>query len=74
MCPHTAIVDRESAVLHALNMARPGDVLLFCGKGHENYQLVRGIHVPFSEKAIILQYAGEHRRSVAVSETEKVTV
>ncbi len=72
MCPHTVIVDREAAVLHALNMARPGDVLLFCGKGHETYQLVRGIHVPFSEKAIILQYAlhsalhsaGEHRRSV----------
>lgn len=76
MCPHTVIVDREAAVLHALNMARPGDVLLFCGKGHENYQLVRGIHVPFSEKEIILQYAlhsarhsalhsaGEHRRSV----------
>ena len=74
MCPHTAIVDREAAVLHALSMARTGDVLLFCGKGHETYQLVRGIHVPFSEKAIILQYAKEHRRSVGVLETEKVTV
>ena len=77
MCPHTVMVDREAAVLHALSIARPGDVLLFCGKGHENYQLVRGIHVPFSEKEIILQYAlhsaGKHRRSVAVSETEKVT-
>ncbi len=65
MCPHTAIVDRETAVLHALSMARPGDVLLFCGKGHENYQLVRGLHVPFSERAIILRYAAEHRRMVA---------
>ena len=64
MCPHTVIADRERAVLHALSMARPGDVLLFCGKGHETYQLVRGLHVPFSEKAIILQYAKEHRRSV----------
>ena len=74
MCPHTVIVDRGAAVLHALNMARPGDVLLFCGKGHETYQLVRGLHVPFSEKAIILQYAQEHRRRVGVLETEKVTV
>ena len=74
MCPHTAIVDREAAVLHALSMAEPGDILLFCGKGHETYQLVRGIHVPFSEKALILQYAKEHRRVVGVLETEKVTV
>ncbi|MBE6656874.1 MAG: UDP-N-acetylmuramoyl-L-alanyl-D-glutamate--2,6-diaminopimelate ligase [Ruminococcaceae bacterium] len=74
MCPHTVIADRERAVLHALSMARPGDVLLFCGKGHETYQLVRGLHVPFSEKAIILQYAEEHRRRVGVLETEKVTV
>ena len=64
MCPHTVIVDREAAVLHALSMARPGDVLLFCGKGHETYQLVRGIHVPFSERAIILQYAKAHQRLV----------
>jgi len=74
MCPHTVIADRERAVLHALSVARPGDVLLFCGKGHETYQLVRGLHVPFSEKAIILQYAEEHRRRVGVLETEKVTV
>jgi len=74
MCPHTVIADRERAVLHALSMARPGDVLLFCGKGHETYQLVRGLHVPFSEKAIILQYAKEHRRSVGILEKEKVTV
>ncbi|MBR5869710.1 MAG: UDP-N-acetylmuramoyl-L-alanyl-D-glutamate--2,6-diaminopimelate ligase [Clostridia bacterium] len=64
MCPHTVIVDREAAVLHALSMARTGDVLLFCGKGHETYQLVRGIHVPFSEKALILDYAQKHHRRV----------
>ncbi len=64
MCPHTVIVDREKAVLYALDMARPGDVLLFCGKGHETYQLVRGLHVPFSERAIILQYADQQKRLV----------
>ena len=57
MCPHTVITDRETAVLHALSMAQPGDVLLFCGKGHETYQLVRGVHVPFSEKAVIRAFA-----------------
>ena len=65
MCPHTVIIDREAAVLHALSMARHGDVLLFCGKGHETYQLVRGIHVPFSEKALILDYAAKHGRTIA---------
>lgn len=53
-CPHQTITDRREAILSALSMAQPGDILLFCGKGHENYQIVRGVHVPFSEREIIL--------------------
>lgn len=53
--PYVAIVDRKEAILYALHHAQVGDVLLFCGKGHETYQIVNGVHVPFSEKAIILE-------------------
>lgn len=60
-CPHVCITDRREAILYALHHARPGDVLLFCGKGHETYQIVNGVHVPFSEKAIILEETARMR-------------
>ncbi len=53
MCPHKVIVDRAEAIRYLLSIAGAGDVLLFCGKGHETYQIVRGVHVPFSEKELI---------------------
>ncbi|MBO4229925.1 MAG: UDP-N-acetylmuramoyl-L-alanyl-D-glutamate--2,6-diaminopimelate ligase [Clostridia bacterium] len=52
-CPHVGIVDREEAIIYTLSQAKEGDVLLFCGKGHENYQLIHGIKEPFSEREII---------------------
>ena len=60
-CPHLAVVDRKEAILRALSMALPGDILLFCGKGHETYQIVRGTRVPFSEKEIISSACAEMR-------------
>ena len=47
------IPDREKAVEYAVNNARRGDVILFAGKGHEDFQLIRGERVPFSERDII---------------------
>lgn len=57
------IADRESAIRRAVSMAQAGDIVLFAGKGHEEYQLIRGEKVPFSERKIIEQ-----------STKEKVTV
>lgn len=69
MCPHIAITDRRQAILYVMDMARPGDVLLFCGKGHETYQIIRGIHVPFSEKEIIREACAQKRRELHRTET-----
>ena len=54
---YTAIPDREEAVRFAVRTAREGDIVLFAGKGHENYQIVDGKKVPFSEKMILLDEA-----------------
>lgn len=51
--PYEVIVDREKAVRRAVSMAEVGDIVLFAGKGHERYQLVRGEKVPFCERDII---------------------
>lgn len=41
--------DRKKAIEKALEIAKPGDIILFAGKGHEEYQLIEGKKVPFSE-------------------------
>ena len=55
----TTITDREEAVRFAARIAKEGDIILFAGKGHEDYQLIRGEKIPFSEKAILLDEASK---------------
>ena len=55
--PHIAISDRKEAIEYAVSMAKEGDIILFAGKGHENYQLIDGKKIPFSEKELILAAA-----------------
>lgn len=55
-CPYVKIPDRSEAIRYGLSIAEKGDVLLFAGKGHEAYQLVRGEKLPFSEKEIVKEW------------------
>ena len=50
---YTLIPDRAEAIRKAVAMAEEGDIVLFAGKGHENYQLIRGRKVPFVERELI---------------------
>lgn len=51
------IPSRREAVLTAVSMAQKGDILLFAGKGHEDYQLVHGKKEYFSERETIVEGA-----------------
>ncbi|MDZ4383055.1 MAG: UDP-N-acetylmuramoyl-L-alanyl-D-glutamate--2,6-diaminopimelate ligase, partial [Thermodesulfovibrionia bacterium] len=42
--------DRAKAIEKAVSIAKTGDILLIAGKGHENYQEIKGIRYPFSDK------------------------
>lgn len=44
------IVDRREAIRTACMLAEPGDVILVAGKGHENYQDVKGVKHHFDDK------------------------
>jgi UDP-N-acetylmuramoyl-L-alanyl-D-glutamate--2,6-diaminopimelate ligase len=44
-----AIEDRQVAIFSAVSHARPGDVVLLAGKGHETYQEIAGVRHPFSD-------------------------
>lgn len=55
--PCETIPDRAEAVRYAVEHAGAGDIVLFAGKGHEQYQLVRGGKLPFSERRLIEETA-----------------
>jgi UDP-N-acetylmuramoyl-L-alanyl-D-glutamate--2,6-diaminopimelate ligase len=45
-------IDRAAAIAEALRRARPGDVVVIAGKGHERYQEIAGRKEPFDERAV----------------------
>lgn len=56
------ITDRRAAIAHALKLARPGDLVLLAGKGHEPYQEVGRERFPFDERAIVHEILVRERR------------
>jgi len=51
-----SITRRKEAIKTACMLAQPGDIILVAGKGHENYQEVKGVKYPFNDKAILKEY------------------
>jgi len=45
-----SIVDRHQAIKTAVNLAKPGDIVLVAGKGHEKYQDIKGVKSHFDDK------------------------
>ena len=43
------IEDREQAIARAIGTAQPADTILIAGKGHEDYQEIKGVKYPFSD-------------------------
>ena len=56
---YTCITDRRDAIRAAIGMAEDGDIILFAGKGHEDYQLIEGKKVHFVEREIIQEICRE---------------
>ena len=47
------IEDRASAIKTACTLARQGDVILVAGKGHENYQIIKGVKYHFDDHEVV---------------------
>ena len=47
-----SVTRRKEAIKVACQLSQPGDVVLIAGKGHENYQEVRGEKLPFDDYKI----------------------
>lgn len=49
------IVDRKEAIRTACHLAKPGDIIVVAGKGHEKYQEIKGVKYPFDDKQILTE-------------------
>jgi UDP-N-acetylmuramoyl-L-alanyl-D-glutamate--2,6-diaminopimelate ligase len=61
-----AIADRRMAIAKAIEVARPGDMVLIAGKGHEKYQIVGDEHLPCDDVAIARELLGRRRTNSGV--------
>jgi len=52
---YISIVDRKEAIKTAITLAKPGDIVLIAGKGHEKYQEVKGVKHHFDDKEVLLE-------------------
>lgn len=53
-----SIVNRKEAIRTACMLARPGDIILVAGKGHEDYQEIKGVKHHFDDKEVINEIFG----------------
>jgi UDP-N-acetylmuramoyl-L-alanyl-D-glutamate--2,6-diaminopimelate ligase len=51
-----SIVDRREAIRTAAALAQPGDVILIAGKGHEDYQEIKGVKHHFDDREVVKEY------------------
>jgi UDP-N-acetylmuramoyl-L-alanyl-D-glutamate--2,6-diaminopimelate ligase len=51
--------DRRVAIRAALGWARPGDVVVIAGKGHETYQVIGTAVLPFDDRAVAREFLAE---------------
>ena len=54
-----SIVDRREAIRTACMMAQKGDVILIAGKGHEDYQEVKGVKHHFDDREVVRELFNE---------------
>lgn len=56
---YVVIPDRKEAIKYCIENAQDGDIVLLCGKGHEDYQEINGERHPFDERVIISEILEE---------------
>jgi UDP-N-acetylmuramoyl-L-alanyl-D-glutamate--2,6-diaminopimelate ligase len=50
-----SILDRKEAIKTACHLAKPGDIILVAGKGHEKYQEINGVRHHFDDKEVLTE-------------------
>ena len=61
------IVDRRAAIATAIELARPGDLVLVAGKGHEKFQVIGDRTLPFDDVAVAREALARRRTKSGVA-------
>lgn len=56
---YVTIPDRKDAIRYSILNAQDGDVIILAGKGHEDYQEIRGVKYPMDERVLIAEIIEE---------------
>jgi UDP-N-acetylmuramoyl-L-alanyl-D-glutamate--2,6-diaminopimelate ligase len=58
---YVEIADRKEAIRYSIENALPGDIIVLAGKGHEDYQEIKGVKYPMDERDLIADIMRERR-------------
>ncbi|MCC8075353.1 MAG: UDP-N-acetylmuramoyl-L-alanyl-D-glutamate--2,6-diaminopimelate ligase [Clostridiales bacterium] len=50
---YVTIPDRKEAIAYCMSIGQAGDIVILAGKGHEDYQEIRGVKYPMDERVLI---------------------
>ncbi len=59
---YITIIDRKEAIAWAIHHGEPGDIIILAGKGHEDYQIIKGKKYPMDERVLIQEILHEDWR------------
>jgi UDP-N-acetylmuramoyl-L-alanyl-D-glutamate--2,6-diaminopimelate ligase len=59
---YISIVDRKEAIKTAISLAKPEDIVLIAGKGHEKYQEIKGVKYDFDDKQVLREVFDDLKR------------
>ena len=56
---YVEIIDRREAIRYAIDHGQEGDIIILAGKGHEDYQEIKGVKYPMDERTLIREILAE---------------
>lgn len=59
---YVEIIDRKEAISYAIHHGQPGDIVVLAGKGHEDYQEIKGKKYPMDERVLIQEILEEDQK------------
>ena len=59
---YVEIIDRKDAIRYAMKIGKPNDIIVLAGKGHEDYQEIKGVKYPMDERVLIKEILEENKK------------
>ena len=66
---YVEIIDRKEAIAYAIHHGQPGDIIVLAGKGHEDYQEIKGKKYPMDERVLIREILEEDAQEKSMIKT-----